>query len=221
MKRILCAILALCLALSFFASCKKRGEKLLELNYNEEGLLCGEDGVLYKYAPMGYEPVSQGDEYAVLKATLEEKLYVINGIDPKEWITMEYTGAGFVFYNADITLPTLSQMGVETMYVCEEDVNSIAIAVIGGEETEDRDADRKIISTVVSLIDDPEGKNELWPRGDVNESFRLKMYSPDWPAIYYTVTYAACDSGNFIYDKVTQRCVEVGDLLDEYIGEAA
>ena len=213
MKRFLSLALALILVFSL-ASCKK----IVKMEYTEAGDLEGENGVLYKYAPLGYEPTVQGREYGLIEGVMEEKLYRIGDEDPESWLTTEYSGsATLVFYNADMTLPTLLDMGCDTIYICEQDVNTYSIATVGGEDSKDTDGDRKVIKALVDALSDTESENEIWPRGDAKETFRLKMYSEKYPAIYYSLTYAVCSGGNYVYDRVTKRCVNVGDLLVPYL----
>ena len=66
------------------------------------------------------------------------------------------------------------------------------------------------------MLCDPDTEDEMWPRTDINESYLLRFYSSDWPAIYYSVTYADCASGNYIYDKIGGKCVKIGDELEKY-----
>ena len=213
MKRIISIATALVLAFSL-VSCNK----IVKMEYTEEGDLQAENGITYKYAPLGYEPTSQGEEYGLIKGVMEEKLYKIGELSEKEWLTTEYSGsATLVFYNADIVLPTLSELKCDTVFICEQDVNTYSVATVGGEESEDVDKDREIIKKLVDALCDTTAENEIWPRGDAKETFRLKMYSEDWPAIYYSLTYAVCSDGNFVYDRVTKRCVNVGELLTPYL----
>ena len=188
------------------------------MEYTESGDLKGENGVLYKYAPLGYEPTVQGGEYGLITGVMEEKLYTVGDLSPEEWLTTEYSGsATLLFYNSTINLPTLSEMNCDTVFICEQDVNAYSVATVGGAESKDTDGDREVIKTLIEAICDTEAENEMWPRGDASETFRLKMYSEEWPAIYYSLTYAVCSGGNFVYDKITKRCVNVGDLLTPYL----
>jgi len=214
MKRFLSLILALTIVAVSLASCKK----VVKMEYTDEGDLRCENGTVYKYAPLGYEPTVQGEEYGLIEGVMEEKLYKIGDISPDEWLTTEYAGsATLVFYNADLDLPTLSEMKCDTVYICEQDVNTYSVATVGGEDSKDLDRDRDVINKLLEAVCDTEAENEIWPRGDAKETFRLKMYSADWPAIYYSLTYAVCTGGNYVYDRVTKRCVNVGELLTPYL----
>ena len=213
MKRIISLALAIAFVLSL-CSCKKT----VNMEYTESGDLEGENGVLYKYAPLGYEPTVQGEEYGLIKGVMEEKLYKIGDEDPESWLTTEYSGsATLVFYNEKIDLPTLSEMKCDTVFICEQDVNTYSVATVGGEDSKDVDGDREVIKALVEAVCDTESENEIWPRADAKETFRLKMYSEKYPAIYYSLTYAVCSGGNYVYDRVTKRCVSVGDLLTPYL----
>ena len=76
---------------------------------------------------------------------MEEKLYKIGELSEKEWLTTEYSGsATLVFYNADIVLPTLSELKCDTVFICEQDVNTYSVATVGGEESEAATASRPV-----------------------------------------------------------------------------
>lgn len=223
MKKIVFLILAAVMVLCLGVSCgESKEEKSLEkFAMNEDGSIIGENGEEYKCAPIGYEPASQGEEYALLEITLPESLYVIPGLDPEKWLTTECIGNFTqIYYSPDITLPALENMGIETLYYCEEGAATIAIATLGGENAQDRDRDRAIINELISSLLDESIENCLWPRMDSSETYSLKLASPDWPEIYYSLGYAICDSGNYVYDKITQRCIEIGDLLESLFSES-
>ena len=46
----------------------------------------------------------------------------------------------------------------------------------------------------------------------------MKFHSDKYnPYIYYNLTYGKFESGEFLYDRNTKRCVEITGLLDDYI----
>ena len=208
MKKLLAIILSLCAV--FLVSCSRT----VKMSFAEDGTLTG-GGASYKFAPVGYEPTYQGEEYAVIKGTLEEKLYKIGDCDPKKWLATEYSGAAtLVYYSTDITLPTLQEMEPTLCFICEQEANAFSVYTVG-ENEETREHDLQVISQLVEMLKDGD-ENEIWPRSDVNYTYNLKFYSPDWEAIYYNVVYAVCGGGNFLYDRVTGNCVNAGSLLEEY-----
>lgn len=208
MKKTLAFFLALCAL--FLVSCNRT----VKMSFDQDGTLKG-GGVSYKFAPVGYEPTYQGEEYALITGTLEEKLYKIGNCDPEKWLATEYSGATtLVYYSADITLPTLSQMEPDKCFICEQDASTFSVYTIG-EDEQSREHDREVISTLVKMLEKGD-EEELWPRDDIKYTYNLKFYSPKWEAIYYNVVYAVCDGGNFLYDRVTGNCVNAGDILLEY-----
>ncbi len=194
------------MSVMMLASCSR----VIKMNYNDDGALCGGDAE-YRFAPLGYEPTAQSEEYALIDNEMQETLYTIGDCDPKQWLTTEYAGAAtMVYYSTDITLPDLEEMKPEKMYVCRQDVSVNAIAVLGG-----TDEDDKVIADIIAMLNDNSIEDEIWPRGDVSETYQLKFYSSDWPAIYYNVVFAIGAKGNYFYDRVNSRCISAGDVLDE------
>ncbi len=212
MKRFLALTLFLCLIL---CSCSRT----VKMNFSEDGTLTG-GNCTYKFAPVGYEPTYQGEEYGEIQGTLSEKLYTIKDCDPREWLATEYTGAAtLVYYSADIELPTLAEMKPVNCFICEQDAAAFSICALGVEGDNISGGtvshDREVIAGLVKMITEGD-EDEIWPRSDLSYSYDLKFYSPDWPAIYYNVVYAVCRGGNFLYDRVTGNCVNAGDILLEY-----
>lgn len=205
----LALITAVVLAASLLCSCTH----LKKFNYDEDGILTGSGaGNGYRYAPLGYEPVSVGSEYALIDNEMQEVLYLIGDEDPTQWLTTEYVGsATMVYYSTDIELPDLRKMAPEKVLFCDRGDTPNCFYTIG-----EADGEKALVEKLVELLSDGEANEGIWPRSDINESYSLKFYSPDWTAIYYNVTYADCAGGNFIYDRVTGRCVNVGDILEKY-----
>lgn len=205
-NRKIISALALAMSVMMLASCSR----VIKMNYNDDGALCGGDAE-YRFAPLGYEPTAQSEEYALIDNEMQETLYTIGDCDPKQWLTTEYAGAAtMVYYSTDITLPDLEEMKPEKMYVCRQDVSVNSIAVLGG-----TDEDDKVIADIIAMLNDNSIEDEIWPRGDVSETYQLKFYSSDWPAIYYNVVFAIGAKGNYFYDRVNSRCISAGDVLDE------
>lgn len=207
LKKLLRGVTAL-LAAVILCSCSH----VVKMSYNDDGLLCG-GGASYRFAPPGYEPTYQGEEYALIDNEMQETLYTIGECDPEEWLTTEFSGAAtLVYYSSDITLPSLAEMKPDTMYFCEQGETVNAIHTVTAE-------DSSIIADIIALLSDDTLENEIWPRGDVSETYQLKFYSSDWEAIYYNVVYAVGQNGNYLYDRVNDRCVLAGDILNELHGQ--
>lgn len=213
MKRVLVSICAffLCVAL---VSC---AEKSIELNSLGDGTYEGDNGVVYRYAPVGYEPTEQGKECGLLCGTLEETLYAVGELSTDEWMTTEYNGAATtVYYSADIELPTLSTLEPTLCYICEEDENIYSVYTLGSPENKKVDEEREVIEKIIDMLCDETVENEIWPRAQTKEVYDLKLYSEDWPAIYYNIEYSREGTSNYVYDRVSKRCVNVGDILEGY-----
>ena len=218
MKRIVSLLALTALLLCTLCSCSAKIEKM---SYNEDGRLVAKNGCVYKYAPVGYEPTEQGEEYGLIDSVLSEKLYRIGDMDPKKWLATEYTGATTtVFYGEDIELPTLRALDPKLCYLCESDENTYAFYTLGAPDGKNVDKEREVISELVEMLLDENAKTALWPRGETDESYDLKLYSENWPAIYYNLEYVREGSGNYVYDSVNRKCINVGDLLEEFFENA-
>ena len=218
MKRISLVLSCLALIAAFLVSCSSGG--MVTMEYNEEGILVADNGREYYYAPVGYEPTSQGDEYGEIDGVLSEKLYCIGDIDPKKWITTEYSGATTtVFYSTDIQLPELSELEPDTAFICEQDENVYSVYTLGDPENDKVDEERAIIAKIIEMLCDESIESEIWPRATTTEVYDIKLYSEDWPAIYYNLEYSREGSGNYVYDRVSKRCINIGDLLEGYFEE--
>jgi len=214
MKRFLSLILALTIVAVSLASCKK----VVKMEYTDEGDLRCENGTVYKYAPLGYEPTVQGEEYGLIEGVMEEKLYKIGDISPDEWLTTEYAGAATtIYYSADITLPTLSELSPDLCYICETGDEVASIYTLGGGHQPE--AEREAMEKIIEMLSDESVEASLWPRMNATGYLDLKFYSEDWPAIYYNLDYTREGDQNFVYDRVSRKCVEVGDLIERFLGD--
>ena len=193
------------LAILLLVSCSS---SLVTLKYEDKHMINKRLGLSYVAAPLNYQPVSVGEAYAYYeKADLT--LYEIQGLDPEEWLTEEYTGASTtIFYSEDITLPTLKELGANKIFVCLEGEVIYSLATVD---------DVQLINDVIDLFEN--GEATEWPLIDSIQRYELKFYSEDdYPHIYYNLSYGEFTEGKFLYDRSTKRCVEIGDILDEYIG---
>ena len=196
MKKIISAILVFA-SLFVLSSCGK-----VSFEYRDGGLVNKKSDEIYNALPVGFEPCGVGDEYGKFG---EFSLYRVVGINGEEisddWITEEYSGsATTVFFNGEI--PSFRDINYDVCYICEEDANVISVA-----QTENRE----IIDGILSSLDKDE--KALWPRTDLLASYTLKLYSTEYPAVFYSLVYCICESGNYIYDRASGSCVEVGGLL--------
>lgn len=182
--------------------------KLVNLTYVNGQMINKSKHLAYNAAPLNYEPVAVGEEFAYYgKANLT--LYEIVGLDPKEWLTEAYAGtATTVFYDADLTLPTLSEMHPTKVFVCMNEEITFSVATV---------EDKAVIDRLVDLFEN--GEYAEWPLVGSLSTYELKFYSEEeYPRIYYNLTYGEFPEGKFLYDRQTKRSVMIGDLLDGYVG---
>lgn len=181
------------------------GSDLVTLKY-EDGLFVNEkQGLSYVPAEITYEPTAMGDAYACYTSG-GITLYAIGENDPTLWLTENYAGgATTVFHDDSITLPTLGELGAEKIIVCASE--NVTIGVL--EITDEAD-----IAAVTAAFEN--GEEAEWPLIGSTLRYDLKFYSSAWPQIYMNLIYGEFPEGNFLYERASGRCVEAGDLLDEY-----
>ena len=187
----------------FFASMASSCSGLVKLKYQDGKYVDSRNGISYISAPVCFEPESVGAEYAEYDKTV---LHEIGGLDPREWLTETYEGIGSVYYSDKIELPTLETFGAKSAYICIADAITIQMG-----EIDSADDVREII--------------DLFSRGeevalpvDGTASYHIKFVSDDWPSIFYDVLYVEHDSQhNYLYDRSTKRCVDIGRALKQYL----
>lgn len=201
-RSLFAAALALTLAIT---ACGKEDTHLLtpkdEVYRNEEA------GISYVVAPMCYEPQAVGDPYAHFKSgSMTITLYEVDELDPKLWLTEEYWGGVTMFVSPDITLPDLAGFSPNTIHLCVQNNTVWEFATV---------TDQAAIDEVVRLF--TEGEAAPYPVGDPDMHLRFKFSSPNYPGIYYNLVYADFGGVRYLYDRQTKRCVEMGELMREYI----
>lgn len=180
---------------------------LVTLKYENGQMINSWSGLKYNAAPLNYQPFSVGEPYALYKKG-NLTLYEIEGLDPKKWLTEEYSGGlTTVFYNPSETLPSLAEMEATKVYICYEDEVTYAVAEIN---------DGEVINKLIDLY--VNGEHEEWPMLDSIQTFELKFYSENkYPHLYFNLTYGEFSSGKYLYDSTTKRSVNIGNLIDEYL----
>ena len=179
----------------------------IRLTYEDGRLVHSGKKLSYQAAPLNYEPVAIGEEYAVYgKANFP--LYEIVGLDPKEWLTEANTGSTTtVFYGSSVTLPTLREMDPDEVFVCVNGAITYALSTV---------RDKEAIDAMIGLFEN--GEQADWPLTDSVRIYELKFHSAEnWPYIYYNLTFGEFPEGKFLYDRQTKRCVEIGEILDNAV----
>lgn len=203
MKKLLSALVLITVCLMCLTSCTVKFE------YADGQLVNKKTNERYNALPIGFEPCGVGDPYGEFG---EFKLYCLMDLDgnqlpPETWVTEEYSGsATTVFLNESLPVPAFRDISFDICYICEEDQSVISVAAI---ESSDE------ISALISSLDNE--SDILWPRNDIISSYTLKFYSLEYPAVFYSVNYCITESGNLIYDRATDTCVNIGDMLSEYV----
>lgn len=179
---------------------------LVTLQYEEGKFVNRAAGLSYIAAPVSYEPTVVGEPYAYYKA-MDLTLYTVGDSDPTLWLTQENAGElTTVFYSETITLPTLADFQANAIHVCESDYYTFEVVCID-------DAAR--VESVVTLFET--GEETTLPEGASLLHYDMKFASPAWPQIYINLNYYEFESGNYLYNRNTKRCVEIGDLLEDIL----
>ena len=145
------------------------------LEHKDGYYYCPQNDVTYKMVTFDYTPVAIGKEYATIKEGLiDTVLYEIKDADPKEWLS---TADGNLFCAIDEQVPTLEEMGIDNILVCYESVATISLATVD---------DPKDVEAILDILTN--GDQVEYPIGDEKEEFlKLRMSSPKFPWLYYTV----------------------------------
>ena len=162
-------------------------------------------GIRYTDAPLCYEPVALGSQYALYEPDVP--IYAVRDADPREWLTEDYSGIGGMYYAESVTPPTLTEFGATGVYICVSEVNTISI----GEITEADD-----IAALVDLLENGEDVSVSF--GSDALSYSLKYSSERYPFLYYSVSYIkTADGKKYIYNRGSKKTVSAGNLLEAYL----
>jgi len=164
-------------------------------------------GLYYLAAPSNYEPV----RYSVYKPYGKgggDFFYPITGQDTAKWLARDVYGICEVYYQEDITLPTLEVFKPSTIRVCV-DGEKVAQVV----EITDSDHVKRVVDAVL--------KNEAVTLPTESTAvYTLRITSSEYTWLYYNVVFMVTKDGNFYYDRSTKKAVAAGTLVEEYIQNA-
>ena len=91
------------------------------------------------------------------------------------------------------------------MYICVEQVITVSIGTVDDKTGIDAIVDSFVSGEPTTIIQS-------------GSSYKLKFSSDKYPGLYYNLMYIEGDDGeNYIYDRSTQTCVDVGDVLQTYM----
>ena len=208
MKKQIIRVLALALAgvmlIGSLTACR-----LHKVSYDKEDNVYadGRTGIRYIDAPGCYEPVAIGKEYARMTYTGKTAVvfHEVGAMDPAKWLCEE---GKTVFYAEGEKLPTLTEMAPEKVHLCIEEASTMILSTVTDAED------------IAALID-------IWLNGEEipytglepNINLRVKFESQSYPGLYYSLIYLEYGDGTkVLYDRYASRCVNVGDVLVEYVG---
>lgn len=203
MKKFFCFLAVITACLICLTSCS------VKFQYVDNQLLNKKTNEKYNALPIGFEPCGVAGEYGKFGEFTLYRMTDLDGneADPETWVTEGYAGgATTIFLNEKIPLPSFSEMTFDVFYICEEDQSVISIATVENEEE---------IDELVSALEDE--SEVLWPRNDIISSYTIKLYSTEYPTVFYSLNYCVTESGNFLYDRGSDICVDIGDMLSEYV----
>lgn len=202
-RRRITAAMLVCVMLLSLTAC---GDGLVRLEYEDDRFVNRSAGLSYIAAPVSYEPTVVGEAYAYYKAA-DMTLYTLGNADPTLWLTTENMGElTTVFHSDTITLPTLAEFGANAIHVCQSDYYTFEVLCID---------DTAVVESVVTQFEN--GAEAVLPEGASLLHYDMKFASPEWPEIYINLNYYEFESGNYLYSRNTQRCVEIGDLLEDIL----
>ena len=194
------ALLLACLAL--FCACRTKSSEL----HLENGAFRNEKtGVAYREAPATYRATSvlQGEPLFLAMGVLSDgiPLYAIESADADDYLTDEhYT----LYYNTDITLPTLAEMKPYAVSRC-----TTSAYVAQEYDRWDEDDQEKIDKLVNSLK-----QNDTYPRSVLPEysceRYELLFHSKEYSGFFYVLEYWEYEeSFTFVYDGEEITVVKV------------
>lgn len=181
----------------------------VKFEYKDGMLVNTKDKSTYNALPTGFEPCGVGKavgEYGAF--TLYTVLTPSGDEMPTDvWLTEQYSGnATTVYLSSKENVPSFRKIQFDKCYVCIEDENVMAVAEIDGKEN---------IDAIISSLDT--SSRALWPRTDIVTSYSLKLHSESLAPIFYSLVYCVCESGNYLYDRASGVCVDVGGLLEDAV----
>lgn len=164
------------------------------------------NGVTYTVAPMQYEPVAwKKTPYAKCGDLL---FYPVSGLDPTRYLCTAEGGAAVLYCASDINLPEIDAFYPEQIVVCTDTETVMALSTV--EKKEHARAVAEAFAAGKVLGETPE----------YNRILTLRFTSDAYPGLFYTLRYLEGKDSNYLYDRESHRCVDVGTLLSWYISRS-
>ncbi len=166
-----------------------------------------EKGITYRLAPLNYEPATWLTKTVYARGEGMD-FYQIKGLSPDIWLCTVEEGDATVWCALDSELPGIAGFGVDEVIICTESTTVMAMNTI-----------KKRAHAEAIVKDFEEGENvEIVP--DAKRMRRLKFTSTTYRGLYYNLSYLETTEGNFLYDRETRKCVNVGTMLLWYINRS-
>lgn len=158
-----------------------------------------ETKVNYRVAPVSFEPVAIGSEYASCE---DYSLFSIENADPLLFLCDD-TGA--VYVSESVEIPSLAEFGADALYLGNLSDSFHAIAEVTDPET---------VSAIVKVFET--GEKTAYP-AVFDSSYVLEFTSSDYPFLCYSVVFVSANGVNMLFDRSTGICVDAGDLLESIL----
>ena len=227
-KSILLRISALLMiSLLLLCACAKKAPALTYQDgaYRNEA----QDVVFYK-ASMNYRAQSIVREPVIFNLSRNAKqdptpLYAIDGLSESDWLTDE---SFTIYHNRNITLPSLTQMNPDTVYMRLSGDHTGSMAGYLGEDRKAEIDD--LVDILTNGTSHPGNKIALAP----TSCYELLFASEEYPGIFFVLEYWTYDETvthideagkiplkkGIVYDVVTDRFFVMGEILEGYFDSA-
>lgn len=182
MKFLKVAICALLVCVLLCSCANKR------LTPSGDKLVDKKTGIEYNVAPACYEPVSLGKEFARSdRQDYEVTYYQLGELSSEEWLC---DGEYNVYYTDGVKLPSFDEMMINRVLVCREDQTLVGIKDI---------TDESLVSAIIDGYKNGQATEYVGLKADV--IYELKLRSPIYPYMQYTLSYYEYKDGCVLTDK--------------------
>lgn len=164
---------------------------------------------IYAAAPACYEPAlyeKDGKPAAYCKNLNNHLFYPIGDTPIADYLADEFTGTGTtLYYCTENHLPRLNELNPSMIRVCVSDKGN-------PREVRNITSPALIQATIDAFIN----QETVEPPFDTYEYKRdFKFYSDDYPMLYYNLTFMHTPDGDFLFDRYSKKCVDLGELYLE------
>ena len=198
-------IIAFCTVLltvtTLFCGCAKANKIQMT---NDGKYVDKKNGIAYNEALYCYEPISVGEKAYGRLGSID--FYEIVGADPQKFLTSN----SVVFYADGETVPTLSEMNISYATV---DIDAKLNFSINDSNVLDAIKEAYINGQAVTR------PSPTLPVSDYLINWSVKLADEDL-GMYYVLSYFEMSDGRkLLFNRFEKRCVEIGDVMQEYVSE--